>query len=98
MRIGKNGEWIPMQQVETIDPECLRMHQLNPVLDQEIDGQALDDVLGYKMDYPSVSRHMWQAKIPNGLSPGTHTVAVRTTDMFNQTWTGHRIFRVKNEN
>jgi hypothetical protein len=98
MRIGKNGEWIPMQQVETIDPECLRMHQLNPVLDKEIDGQALDDVLGYKMDYPSVSTHMWQAKIPNGLSPGTHTVAVRTTDMFNQTWTGHRIFRVKNEN
>jgi hypothetical protein len=98
MCIGKNSEWIPMQQVETIDPECLRMHQLSSVLDQEIDGQALDDVLGYKMDYPSVSTHIWQAKVPGDLPVGTHTVTVRTTDMFNQTWSGHRIFRIKNEN
>lgn len=95
MRIGKNGEWIPMQQVDTIDPECLRMHQLSPFLDAEIAGLALDDVFGFKMDYPSVSTHIWQGKLPNELLPGTHLVTVRTTDMFNQTWTGRRIFRVR---
>lgn len=98
MCIGKNGEWIPMQQVDTIDPECLRMHQLSSFLDAEFNGQALDDVFGFKMDYPSVSTHIWQGKFPKELLPGTHLVTVRTTDMFNQTWTGHRIFRVREEN
>jgi hypothetical protein len=97
MRVGKKGEWIPMQQVATIDPECLRMHKLNPVLDTEIDGQTLEDVLGYKMDYPSVSTHIWQGRLPEKLRPGTYAVTVRTTDMFNRTWTGHRIFRVRND-
>lgn len=95
MRVGKTGEWIPMQQVKIIDPECLRMYQLSPFLDAEINGQALEDVFGYKMDYPSVSTHMWQGKLPKELLPGTHLVTVRTTDMFNQTWTAHRIFRVR---
>lgn len=27
--------------------------------------------------------------------PGTYTAAVRTTDMFNQSWQAHRIIRVK---
>lgn len=95
MRIGKNDEWISMQQVDTIDPQVLRMHLLSPVLDTEIDGQTLEDVFGYKMDYPSISNHIWQGKLPEGLEIGTHTVTVRTTDMFNQSWTGHRIFRVR---
>ena len=97
MRFGKNGIWIPMQQMATIDPECLRMHQLSPVLDFELNGQVLEDLFGYKMDYPSVSTHIWQGKLPEGIQSGTHTVTVRTTDMFNQTWTGHRIFRVREE-
>jgi hypothetical protein len=97
MRIGKNGEWIPMQQVGTIDPECLRMHQLSPFLDAEINGQPLDEIFGFKMDYPSVSTHIWQGKLPKELLPGTHSITVCTTDMFSQTWTGHRIFRVREE-
>lgn len=94
MRVGKNDEWIPMQQVATVDPECLRMHRLSPVLDREIGGQALEYVFGFKMDYPSISTHMWQGKLPEKLQPGTHLVTVRTTDMFQQTWSGHRIFRI----
>jgi hypothetical protein len=94
MRVGKNDEWIPMQKVATIDPECLRMHRLSPFLDTEIDGQTLEYVFGYKMDYPSISTHMWLGKLPEKLQPGTHLVTVRTTDMFQQTWTGHRIFRI----
>ncbi|SHF22930.1 Calcineurin-like phosphoesterase [Mariniphaga anaerophila] len=95
MRVGNEGQWVPMQQVETIDPECLRMHRLNPILDYETDGNTIDDILGYKMDFPSVSTHMWEGRLPQNLSGGTHTVTVRTTDMFNQTWTSHRIFRVR---
>ena len=32
---------------------------------------------------------------PADLTPGTHTVTVRTTDMYNQTWYAHRVFRVR---
>ena len=84
-----------MKQVAVTDPECMRMFKLSHLLDNEVDGQALDEALGYKMDYPSVSTHMWKGELPAGLSEGTHTLTIRTTDMFNQTWTGHRIFRVR---
>lgn len=95
MRLGKNGEWLPMQRTETIDPECLRMHELSPVLDQKIDGELLEDIFGYKMDYPSISQHIWQAEFPKSTKPGTYTVTVRTKDMFDQSWQAHRLVRVK---
>ena len=95
MLVDDHGKWIPMDHVETIDPECLRMHRLNPVLDLKFDDQPLDRILGWKMDYPSVSTHMWQANLPGGLKPGTHMLTIRTTDMYNQEWISHRIFRVR---
>jgi hypothetical protein len=84
-----------MEHVRTIDPECLRMHLLSPVLDQFVDNKRLDQIFGWKMDYPSISTHMWQANLPVDLPAGTHKVTVRTTDMFGQEWTAHRIFRVR---
>ncbi len=95
MRIGRNGNWNSMEQVSAVDPACLRMHQLSPVLETKLNGESLEQAFGYKMDYPSVSTHMWKAKLPAGLAEGTHTITIRTTDMFNQTWTGNRIFRVR---
>lgn len=95
MRVGADGPWLPMEQTITIDPECLRMHQQSPYLDGTVEGKKLDTVFGWKMDYPSKSYHMWKATMPAELETGTHTLAVRTTDMFGQTYTGKRIFRVR---
>ncbi|MBN1918826.1 MAG: calcineurin-like phosphoesterase family protein [Verrucomicrobia bacterium] len=50
--------------------------------------EALDQVGG---DCP----HLWQAHLPAGPTPGTHTIEVTTTDMFGQTYAGRRIIRVK---
>jgi hypothetical protein len=94
MQIDKAGDWIPLESVKTIDPECLRMHELSPYLKETVNGVALDDVFGYAMDYPSISQHMWQIAIPKNLNPGTHLISVRTTDMYGKTWTSHRVFRV----
>ena len=58
-------------------------------------GQKLDKVLGWKMDEPEVSRHSWQGSLPKNLDPGTHRLTVRTTDQFGQTYTAHRLFRVR---
>ncbi len=90
-----NANWIKMENFKTIDPEILRMHNLNPFLEEKVSGQQLDGVFGFSMDYPSISHHIWKAKLPVGILPGTHKVSVRTTDMFNQTFVGHRVFRVK---
>ncbi len=89
-----NGEWIKMENFKTIDPEILRMHQLTPFLNEKVNGQPLDQILGYNMDYPSVSHHIWKADLPKGINPGTHKLTFRTTDMYNQTYIAHRIFRV----
>jgi hypothetical protein len=89
-----NGDWIVMDTVQTIDPECLRMHNLSTFLNEKVNGQPLDDVFGFAMDYPSKSHHIWQAQLPKNISPGTHRLTVRTTDMYNQTYIDHRIFRV----
>ena len=95
MRVGEADAWSAMEYTITIDPECLRMHEQSPYLDMELEGKKLDTVFGWKMDYPSKSRHMWKATLPAGLPTGTHTLTVRTTDMFGQVHTGRRIFRVR---
>ena len=38
--------------------------------------------------------HMWVGRLPAELAPGGHTIHVRTTDMFEQTFTAARVFRV----
>jgi len=95
MQCDHQTDWQQLTPVAARDPECLRMHQLNVILEQPFNGRPLEEVLGWKMDPPSLSRHMWSGPLPCGLSPGVHTVTVRTTDMFGQLWTGHRIFSVR---
>lgn len=87
MQFGKDGDWTRLEQTRTIDPECLRMHQQNEFLNEE--------VFGWKMDYPSETSHMWKGTLPANPQVGTHTVTVRTTDMHGQTWEGRRILRVR---
>ena len=94
MRIGE-GEWIPLEQTTVADPECKRMSELGPYLDEEVLGKKLDTVLGWKMDAPSPTDHMWKGKLPGTPAPGTHTVYVRTTDMFGQEYTDTRVVRVR---
>lgn len=93
MRVGKTGEWAALENTRTTDPECQRMHEQSPYLDQEVLGKKLDTVFGWKMDPPDETSHMWKGVLPR-LSAGTHTVFVRSTDMFGQEWVDHRIVRV----
>lgn len=41
--------------------------------------------------------HMWVGDLPSELALGGHTIHVRTTDMFGQTFTAARVIRVTNE-
>ncbi len=95
MQFDRQGKWYPLRPTKTVDPQILRMHKLSAYLETTVDGQPLDQVLGGKMGRPSKTQHLWVAKIPDFLTPGTHLVTVRTTDMFGNEWTAHRIFRVR---
>ncbi|MCC6795635.1 MAG: calcineurin-like phosphoesterase C-terminal domain-containing protein, partial [Candidatus Hydrogenedentes bacterium] len=87
MQFGKDGAWTPLAQTRTVDPECLRMHKQNEFLNEE--------VFGWKMDAPSQTSHMWTGKLPANPPQGTHTITVRTTDMYGQTYEDKRILRVR---
>lgn len=94
MRFDGEGDWSPLEQTVDIDPECLRMHELSPFLDQTVLGTPLDELLGWKMDFPSRTSHMWKGTTPSSLQIGTHLIEVRHRDMFGQVWDDRRIFRV----
>lgn len=94
MKISGTERWIEMNHFETPDPECERMSELSPILKETVKGKVLEDVLGYTMDKPGKSTHIWKGEIPPELTPGTYTLIVRTTDMYGKTWISQRVFRV----
>ncbi len=97
MQIDHSGAWLPLEQVIARDPANLAMHKLGPYLEADLEGKAMEEVFGWKMDYPSLSNHFWQGDLTNSLNNGTHLVTIRTIDMFGNTYLAHRVFRVSNE-
>ncbi|MGA0555248.1 calcineurin-like phosphoesterase C-terminal domain-containing protein [Larkinella sp. VNQ87] len=95
MQLDGRGNWLPLELRPAPDPAVAAMHRLGPYLDAAVDGQKLDKVLGWKMDEPEISRHIWRGTLPKKMPPGTHRLTVRTTDQFGQTYTAHRLFRVR---
>ncbi|HSI76546.1 MAG TPA: calcineurin-like phosphoesterase C-terminal domain-containing protein [Lunatimonas sp.] len=95
MKVAGSEKWIPLDFTPMPDPYNEWMHSLSPYLDGRLeDGSRIDEPLGYKMDKPRSTSHIWSASLPAELTPGTHHILVRTTDMFGRVWTGKRIFRV----
>lgn len=94
MKLDHMNDWLPMSQTTARDPANMAMYLLSPILDQEIEGSKLDAVLGWKMDRPSESNHFWTVAVPKDLKAGTYRMTVRTTDMFGNTYLGHRVFRI----
>lgn len=94
MQLDNKDGWITMEQTVSRDPACLAMHEVSKYLDAEVEGKKLDELFGWKMDYPSKSHHFWKTALPRELKPGTHKLTVQTTDMYGNTYIAHRVFRV----
>lgn len=94
MKVGKNGKWQKMKKVRVVDPENVRMHALTPIFEQKYNGVAIENILGWTMDRPHVSTHIWESMLPSNLGIGAYTIKVRTTDMFGQKWEANRIIYV----
>lgn len=96
MKIGGQTNWIPLAFTPMPDPYNAWMHSLSPFLDLKLeDDSRTDEALGWKMDPPRVSQHIWSGGLPSDLAPGTYHLQIRTKDMFGQEWTAFRIFRIR---
>ncbi len=94
-QLSGQTNWTPLQLTPQRDPGNRVMFEQSPYLEATVNGTKLDTVFGWSMDKPSISTHIWQGIVPADLAAGTHRITVRTTDAFGQTYTAHRIFRVK---
>lgn len=83
MRIG-GEQWTKMENFAGRDPYFLKLKELEA---------APVPPPGLKLPAASSTKHLWRANLPS-LSPGTHAVEVRTTDMFGQAYVDRRIVRV----
>ncbi|GAB2778035.1 calcineurin-like phosphoesterase family protein [Rhabdobacter roseus] len=95
MKVRGLTDWVPLTYTPMRDPGIAALQPLNKYLSQKVDGVGLDTVFGWEMDKPSVAYHIWKGALPATLPVGTHTVEVRTRDMFGQEYQAHRIFRVR---
>ena len=95
MNFGNSENWQLLTKVEIADPECYRMNQLKPLFEEKYNGVAIEEILGWTMDKPHISYHMWEGLLPNNLSVGVHTITVRTIDMYGQSYEAHRIIYVE---
>lgn len=85
MRVGDEGEWIPMKRVQEPDPRYAEMKKMEE--QYTLPGRKLPGLLN--------SPHLWAANLPPNLPRGAHVLQVRTTDMFGQTWNDCRILTVR---
>lgn len=86
MRIRGHGDWMTMEPDERTDPYYAALKALEENSEYTLPGG--------KMPRLDTTTHIWVAKLPAELPAGSHLIEVETTDMFGQTYTGYRIFRV----
>jgi hypothetical protein len=94
MCLDAGQTWTSLDYNPMRDPGVAAMQVYNPFLSAKVNDTTLDTVFGWEMDKPALARHIWKGKLPANLSPGTHHLTIRSTDMFGQVYKSHRIFRV----
>jgi len=85
MALAGTGQWITMEQKNVPDPNYVIL------FDEE---QKVTPAINPKMAGPIPSSHLWVAKLPAELKPGTHLLTVETTDMYDRKFFAQRSFRV----
>ncbi len=94
MKVDNGDEWVQLEKADLRDPGNQKMYELSPILEQEYEGKAIESYLGWTMDKPHISKHIWEGNLPENLKTGVHTVKINTIDMYGQEWKAYRIFYV----
>ncbi len=109
MQVDGKGPWVSMQEFRGKDPYYVQLRERQMMLASkfaEAKGAKLDDkkfiretrealepCMRFLTD-PHETGHLWRASLPAALAPGTHTLSVRTTDMFGHSYRAKRVFTV----
>ena len=75
MRIGDNGQWIPMQRIIAQDP--LRAEMLE---NENTIREQFEDFPGLEMRGAANSYKLWQAEITEKPEPGMHVIHIKSKD------------------
>lgn len=86
MRLGDTGAWQTLERVERPDPFYLEL------LAREAE---LGPKLGRPLPPAAPSLHLWRGTLPTNPPPGTHTLEVRSSDIFGQHFSAHRLIRIE---
>ncbi|SEB06493.1 calcineurin-like phosphoesterase C-terminal domain-containing protein [Pedobacter hartonius] len=84
-RIGE-GKWVPMNRVQTIDPNYYQAFERWDLTDELMSGRRPSDA--------AISSHLWKGVISTELPLGNHIVNIRAADMFGRVFTAERQVRV----
>lgn len=84
MRVGSR-DWMTMNPTVRPDPTYQRIYEYE---------QSVSEKPWLKLPSPGNSSHLWEAMLPADLSPGSHLIEVRASNVFGKTYTGRRIIRV----
>lgn len=82
-----DGPWVEMSRVAEPDPYYLRI--------KELEDKLTKPLLWRAVQAPGNSAHIWKAKLPAGVPPGTYLIHVRSKDVFGQTDIGRRVIYVR---
>jgi hypothetical protein len=86
MRVGANQPWSSLEKVIRPDPFYADLKR------READQPPKAPYR--ELPKETESYHLWAGKLPSDLGPGLHLIEVRTTDMFDQTYTAQRSIRL----
>lgn len=84
MRIG-SGDWTKMTSTVRPDPTYQRIYAQEELVAKKP---------WLKLPTPKNSSHLWEATLPADLTPGSHLIEVRASNVFGKTYSGRRIIRV----
>ncbi len=79
-------------EIEGHAPVTMARTPMPDPLSQEMIARFKDDYKSWVTAYPV--QHIWSARLPRDLAPGTHTVTVRAVDAYGVEHVGHRVLEV----
>ena len=80
------GPWQRMEKVEREDPYYVAV---------KTSEESERPPNGRKLPKPIKSPHLWRGLLPADPTPGTHTIEVRTTDVYGHTYSSQRLVRIE---
>ena len=97
MRLGNSDAWLPMEYVQAPDPNYVRLKETEQQILESLAAKEVPvpPLLGRSLPNVRNSTHLWRAMLPAPIARGTHTIHVRSTDMFGQVHHGRHILRVE---